>query len=381
MRPSGIDIPRNASRRARRSVSRAADGAPARSSRTPAATAPPQSARTSRAARFKPSTVASGSVPRSKRCEASVCIPRERAVRRTAPGWKCALSRRMRVVLSEIAVARPPMTPASATGFSASAITRCCGVSVRVDAVERDERLPRLRAPHDDRREAVGPLRERVEVEGVERLADVPEDVVRRVDGRRDRRLADRRESRRDGAGRRPDRHALEDAGGIARAQRGLGDDDRGARFDRRPRLRHGDRRLRVDERTAHRDRRLACEAAVVHAVRAVRRDLDVVDGRAALALDSFDDEADGRQAIAELLRIRRRARQVRGEPRVRELHVMPTRGRGTARRSRRRGAGPARRRGGTRCGRCPSRTRSPSTSRGRCRRSGARSGEPCPLP
>ena len=60
-----------------------------------------------------------------------MCIPSERAVFRTAPGLKCALSRRMRVVFSEIAVARPPMTPARATGFTASAITRCCGVSVR----------------------------------------------------------------------------------------------------------------------------------------------------------------------------------------------------------------------------------------------------------
>ena len=118
-----------------------------------------------------------------------------------------------------------------------------------LDAVERDERLPRLRAPHDDRRQAVGPLRERVEVEGVERLADVPEHVVRRVDGRGDRALADRGEARRHGGGRRADRHALDHARGVARAERGLGHDDGGARFHGRPRLGDGNGRLGVRER------------------------------------------------------------------------------------------------------------------------------------
>ncbi len=54
-----------------------------------------------------------------------------------------------------------------------------------LDAVERDESLPGPRPPHDDRGEPVRALRERVEVEGVQWLADVPEDVVRGVDRRR----------------------------------------------------------------------------------------------------------------------------------------------------------------------------------------------------
>ena len=133
-RAAGMSIPRNAARRARRSVSvRRACGL-ARRSRTsivPRHSVPPHASRMRRAARSSPSRVASGSVPRSKRCEASVCMPRERDVLRTARGSKCAPSRRTRVVFSEIAVASPPMTPARATGFSASAITRCWGVSAR----------------------------------------------------------------------------------------------------------------------------------------------------------------------------------------------------------------------------------------------------------
>ena len=39
-----------------------------------------------------------GSVPRSKRCDASVCMPSRLAVRRTRAGAKCALSSRSRVV-------------------------------------------------------------------------------------------------------------------------------------------------------------------------------------------------------------------------------------------------------------------------------------------
>ena len=122
----------------------------------------------------------------------------------------------------------------------------------------------------------------------------------------------------------------------------------------------------------------------MVHAVRPVRRDLDVVDGRRARALGALHDEADGRQAVAERLRIRRGPGQVGGDPGVGELHasaLSSTRGRGSGRRSRRRGGGPARRRAGTRCGRCPCRTRSPSTSRGRSRRSGGRSGCTIPAP
>ena len=61
-----------------------------------------------------------------------MCIPRERAVRRTARASKVRRSRGGRASsFGEMAVARPPMTPARATGFSASAITRCCVVSVR----------------------------------------------------------------------------------------------------------------------------------------------------------------------------------------------------------------------------------------------------------
>ncbi len=60
-----------------------------------------------------------------------MCSPCRRAVRRTPLASNIALSSRMRVVTSETSLVWPPITPASATGFSASAMTRSSAVSLR----------------------------------------------------------------------------------------------------------------------------------------------------------------------------------------------------------------------------------------------------------
>ena len=64
------------------------------------------------------------STPRSKRWDASVCIPNCRARPATASGVKKALSRKTCRVLSLTADSRPPITPAIASARSVSAITR-----------------------------------------------------------------------------------------------------------------------------------------------------------------------------------------------------------------------------------------------------------------
>ena len=73
-----------------------------------------------------------GSVPRSKRILASVLRPSALLVRRTESGAKYALSRTMVRVSAVTSLSAPPMTPATATGRSASAITSISGLSVRV---------------------------------------------------------------------------------------------------------------------------------------------------------------------------------------------------------------------------------------------------------
>ena len=70
------------------------------------------------------------SAPRSKRCEASVCMPCDFDVRRMDRGSNQALSSSTERVPGEISELVPPMIPASATAAPASAITRLSGESV-----------------------------------------------------------------------------------------------------------------------------------------------------------------------------------------------------------------------------------------------------------
>jgi hypothetical protein len=72
-----------------------------------------------------------GSIPRSNRYEASVLSPSARRVSRTWRGVKYATSRKRSVVDAVTSLSSPPITPATATARSASAITVMRGSSVR----------------------------------------------------------------------------------------------------------------------------------------------------------------------------------------------------------------------------------------------------------
>ena len=69
---------------------------------------------------------------------------------RTVAGSNHADSISTFFVFSVIIESKPPMTPASATGFSASAMTRSSVVSLAIDAVERLQHFAVAGAAHDD---------------------------------------------------------------------------------------------------------------------------------------------------------------------------------------------------------------------------------------
>ena len=71
-------------------------------------------------------------------------------------------------VCSVIIESKPPITPASATGFLASAMTRSSVDELAVDAVERLQRLTFARAAHDDRAAF-----QQVEIESVRGMAEL----------------------------------------------------------------------------------------------------------------------------------------------------------------------------------------------------------------
>ena len=98
---------------------------------TPATTAPPATSAIRAAARVAAATVPCGSTPRSKRREASVDSPSFFDVLRTLTGLKQALSINTRVVPASISELSPPMTPATATGFSPSQIMSISASRVR----------------------------------------------------------------------------------------------------------------------------------------------------------------------------------------------------------------------------------------------------------
>ena len=72
-----------------------------------------------------------GSTPRSNRVLASVFRPNVLLVRRTEVGLKQALSSTTDRVEADTSESAPPITPATATGAAASAITSISGVSAR----------------------------------------------------------------------------------------------------------------------------------------------------------------------------------------------------------------------------------------------------------
>ena len=117
------------------------------------------------------------SAPRSKRCEASVWSPWRLAVRRTVAGWNQADSTRTRRVPAEISESPPPITPARALPRSRSAMTRSSGSSSRS--------LPSrvvIRSPGRAVRTTISAPGHLVEVEGVERVAQLEQHQVGDVD-------------------------------------------------------------------------------------------------------------------------------------------------------------------------------------------------------
>ena len=131
-------------------------------------------------------------------------------------------------VFSVIMVSKPPMTPASATGFFASAMTRSSGRQLAVDAVECLQHLAFASAAHDDRAAF-----EQIEIEGMGGMAKLVERVVRGVGGVVDRARAQQLKPVYDQLGRWTDLHVANDAGGVSRAALRVFDDDgKGTSFE-----------------------------------------------------------------------------------------------------------------------------------------------------
>ena len=110
--------------------------------RTPAATRAPVHSPIKAAQRVAASSTASGSVPRSKRYDASEWRPSRRAVSSTPPRVNDADSSSTSVVVSPTSVDRPPITPAIATGRSTSQMNRSSGVSDRSSSSRVVSRSP-----------------------------------------------------------------------------------------------------------------------------------------------------------------------------------------------------------------------------------------------
>ncbi len=102
---------------------------PATASITPGTTSPAPSSSTSSQARSSAFSVFLTSRPFSKRDEESVRMPRAVAVRRMEGPEKLALSKRTMAVSPTISLFAPPITPATATGFSTSQMHSMFSVS------------------------------------------------------------------------------------------------------------------------------------------------------------------------------------------------------------------------------------------------------------
>ncbi len=101
---------------------------------TPACAVPPARSTSRSTVRCAAAAVACGSLPRSKRLDASEASLCRRAVRAMETGAKCAASMTISVVVapvSSISVVAPPITPASPIGPVLSVITRSSASSVR----------------------------------------------------------------------------------------------------------------------------------------------------------------------------------------------------------------------------------------------------------
>ena len=320
--------------------------------------------------------MASRSAPRSNRCDASVCMPSRRAVRRIVTGSHHAASRRTFFV-SRVTAVRVPHDAGEGDRALGVRDDDVGGLERALDAVERHELLAARGLAHDE--PAAGEL---VEVERVERLAGVPQDVVRRVHRGRDRLapIAARRRATR-GRGRRGD--PAHERAPKRRQSRGtsitieasvLGGVAPGARAPRSaPPCPAG---------LAGHGGDLAREPAVAHRVRPVGRDLDLEDRvRRPPETASTGMPAWSRSRRTPSVPPAAPTSTKSDEPSSENFTRAPRTGAGTARRPRTAGGGPGTRTSGARPGRCPGRTRSRCTPPGRCRRPGGRAGGPCRRP
>ncbi len=246
-------MPRSSAGRCQRSRTSGARCGRGWTSTTPGRTVPPASSAMSAAQRSSAGITIPGSAPRSKRWEASVLRPWRREVRRMLPGANQADSSSTRVVPAEISESPPPITPASALPRSRSAMRRSSGSSVR----SLPSRVT-IFSPGRAVRTTISRAGHLVEVEGVERMAELEQHEVGRVDHVGDGADAARLEPPREPERRGADRDALDDArrvaGALVRrldadlhrldggrallAERGPGEPDRRARGSRRPRAR-----------------------------------------------------------------------------------------------------------------------------------------------
>ncbi len=147
------------------------------------------------------------SAPRSKRCEASVCMPWRLAMLRTVAGSNHADSISTFFVFSVIIESKPPITPASATGFSPSAMTRSSVESLRSTPSSVFSDFAIAGATNDDR-----PARQQVEIKGVRGMSEFVDRVVGGVGGVVDGARTQQFQALRDAFGRRTDLHPANDA-------------------------------------------------------------------------------------------------------------------------------------------------------------------------
>ena len=119
---------------------------------TPGSTVPPPYVVSSSATRSAATSGMVGSVPRSKRLDASDGSLWRRSVRKIATGSQCAASMKMLVVVADSSVVSPPITPASPIGPESSVISRSS-----VDSSRSAPSRVVTRSPARARRTTIGP--------------------------------------------------------------------------------------------------------------------------------------------------------------------------------------------------------------------------------
>ncbi len=205
------------------------------------------------------------------------------------------------------------MIPARATARSASAITRTCGPSSRRSPSSVTSNSPPLGSTHDD-----GAAAELVEVEGMDRLAGLPEDEVGDVHDVVDRALADRLESFHQPVRARTHLDSLDQPRHIARAAHWVLESHCNLVFGALGELLGMG--VRDVERLVEHHRHLPGQPQVIHAIGTVGGDIHIEQIVAVSLLDRFHRQPGGGQPLSDL-RQRRAVVHILGEPVEGELH------------------------------------------------------------